>query len=80
MLGKLARCLFQKLQNVVVILAGGTGSRLGGASKADLELDGQRLLDRVLVAVADADTITVVGDVAVPDGVHRTPEDPPGRD
>ena len=29
-----------------VILAGGTGSRLGGASKADLELDGQRLLDR----------------------------------
>ena len=60
-----------------VILAGGTGSRLGGASKADLELDGQRLLDRVLVAVADADTITVVGDVAVPDGVHRTLEDPP---
>lgn len=60
-----------------VILAGGSGSRLGGASKADLELDGQRLLDRVLVAVADAQEIAVVGDVDVPDGVHRTVEDPP---
>lgn len=60
-----------------VILAGGSGSRLGGASKADLELDGQRLLDRVLVAVADAREIAVVGDVDVPDGVHRTVEDPP---
>ena len=31
----------------------------------------------MLVAVADADAIAVVGDVAVPDGVHRTLEDPP---
>lgn len=60
-----------------VVLAGGAAERLGGASKPDLRLDGRRLVDRVLVSVADAREIVVVGDVEVPDGVHRTLEDPP---
>ncbi|MGN7248466.1 molybdenum cofactor guanylyltransferase [Janibacter anophelis] len=60
-----------------VVLAGGAAERLGGASKPDVELDGRRLLDRVLVSVSDAREIAVVGDVAVPAGVHRTLEDPP---
>ena len=60
-----------------VVLAGGAGERLGGVSKPDIELAGRRLVDGVLVAVADAREIVVVGDVAVPDGVHRTLEDPP---
>lgn len=60
-----------------IVLAGGTGQRLGGVSKADVELDGRRLIDGVLVAVADAREIAVVGDVEVPQGVHRTLEDPP---
>lgn len=60
-----------------VVLAGGAGERLGGVSKPDIELAGRRLVDGVLVAVADAREIVAVGDVAVPDGVHRTLEDPP---
>ena len=61
-----------------VILAGGRGSRLGGVSKADLEVAGVRLLDRVLVAASGARTRVVVGPVAVPAGVLVTSEDPPG--
>ncbi|WP_338748168.1 molybdenum cofactor guanylyltransferase [Janibacter alittae] len=60
-----------------VVLAGGAARRLGGVSKADVELGGRRLVDTVLVAVSDAREIVVVGDVEVPDGVHRTVEDPP---
>ncbi|KRE37793.1 hypothetical protein ASG73_09160 [Janibacter sp. Soil728] len=60
-----------------VVLAGGAAERLGGASKPDVELEGRRLVDRVLVSVADAREIAVVGDVEVPEGVHRTLEDPP---
>lgn len=60
-----------------LVLAGGSASRLGGVSKPDLELGGRRLVDGVLVAVSDAREIVVVGDVEVPDGVHRTLEDPP---
>lgn len=61
-----------------IILAGGRGSRLGGVSKADLVVGGERLLDRVLRAVAGAATVVVVGRVAVPEGVLLTLEDPPG--
>lgn len=60
-----------------VVLAGGAAERLGGASKPDIEIGGRRLLDRAIVAVADAREVAVVGDVEVPDGVHRTLEDPP---
>lgn len=34
-----------------VIIAGGEGRRLGGVSKADLRIDGVRLLDRVIAAM-----------------------------
>lgn len=60
-----------------VVLAGGRGSRLGGVSKPDLEVDGRRLLDTALAAAAGAVRTVVVGDVDVPDGVLRTREDPP---
>ena len=61
-----------------IILAGGRGSRLGGVSKADLTVGGRRLLDVVLEAVRCARTTVVVGQVAAPDGVLVTLEDPPG--
>lgn len=63
-----------------IVLAGGQGSRLGGVRKADLELGGERLLDRVLEAVAECDPRVVVGyeDLRVPEGVLITREDPPG--
>jgi molybdopterin-guanine dinucleotide biosynthesis protein A len=44
-----------------VVLAGGEGRRLGGADKAELLFRGKRLLDRVVVAVADADRLIAVG-------------------
>ncbi|OMH34500.1 hypothetical protein BGP79_02940 [Tersicoccus sp. Bi-70] len=63
-----------------VVLAGGRGSRLGGVDKASLTLDGRRLLDRVLDAVAGAGVaagrIAIVGfDDVLPAG----PLDRPGR-
>lgn len=44
-----------------VVLAGGSGARLGGADKAALEYAGRSLLDRVLEALADADEVVVAG-------------------
>lgn len=67
----------------VIILAGGDGRRLGGVSKADLPLQGRRLLDHLLADLAESDhpvgRIVVVApdSVAVPPGVLRTLEDPP---
>lgn len=63
-----------------VVLAGGGGRRLGGVSKADLVVDGRRLLDAVLDATRGARAVVVVAPeaVTVPDGVRRTLEDPPG--
>lgn len=64
-----------------IILAGGTGERLGGVSKADLDVSG-RLLDRVLEGLSPLvdGTVVVVApeSVSVPAGVVRTMEDPPG--
>ncbi|GAA4288511.1 molybdenum cofactor guanylyltransferase [Georgenia daeguensis] len=62
-----------------VVLAGGTGRRLGGASKPDVLLAGRRLLDHALAATAGAGRVVVVApeDVQVPPGVVRTLEDPP---
>lgn len=45
----------------VVVLAGGTGARLGGADKAAVELGGRTLLEHALAACADADEVVVVG-------------------
>lgn len=71
----------------VLILAGGGGRRLGGVSKADIALDGRRLLDHLLDDLAllkaeatPIDRVVVVGpaSVTVPPGVLRTLEEPPG--
>jgi molybdenum cofactor guanylyltransferase len=63
-----------------VILAGGAGRRLGGPGKPALLVRGQRMVDRVLAAVADAAPQVVVGppDLSLPAGVLRTREEPPG--
>jgi molybdopterin-guanine dinucleotide biosynthesis protein A len=63
-----------------VILAGGAGRRLGGPVKPTLPVGGRPMLDRVLAAVADARPRVVVGpaSLAVPAGVVRISEEPPG--
>ncbi len=44
-----------------IVLAGGTGRRLGGADKPGIVVGGRTLLDRVLVACDGATTTVVVG-------------------
>ncbi len=46
-----------------LVLAGGRGTRLGGADKAALTLNGQRLVDRVITAArsAGANQVVVIG-------------------
>ena len=62
-----------------IVLAGGSGRRLGGVDKAALELAGSTLLDRALVAVRAASPVVVVGPARqLPDGVLGTQEEPPG--
>lgn len=61
-----------------IIVAGGKGSRLGGVSKPDLLVGGERLLDRVLSACEGAAHTVMVGTAPVPSGVIVTLEDPPG--
>ena len=63
----------------VVVLAGGTGERLGGVDKALLRRDGRTLLDRLLDAAADARVVVVVGpERPTRRQVAWTREDPPG--
>lgn len=59
-----------------MVLAGGRGRRLGGASKPMTVVGGQPMLYRVLAAVADAVPRVVVGpaDLPVPDGVRLVVE------
>jgi molybdopterin-guanine dinucleotide biosynthesis protein A len=52
-----------------IVLAGGRATRLGGASKADVVVDGHSLLDRTLDAVAGAGRVVVVGDVDAPGAI-----------
>ena len=62
-----------------VVLAGGTGRRMGGVDKPGLRVGGSTLLDRVLAACPDAGTTVVVGPArptARP--VTWAREDPPG--
>jgi molybdopterin-guanine dinucleotide biosynthesis protein A len=62
-----------------VVLAGGAGRRLGGADKAEVEVAGARLLDRVLDAVAEASLVVVVGPRRrTTRSVTWTRESPPG--
>lgn len=44
-----------------IVLAGGTARRLGGVDKAMILVGGQPVLERVLAAVREARTVTVVG-------------------
>lgn len=44
-----------------IVLAGGRGSRLGGADKATVEVRGRTLLAHALEAVVDASEVVVVG-------------------
>lgn len=61
-----------------VVLAGGTGARLGGLDKAAIEVDGATLLERVLDAAAGAAEVVVVGHpVPTTRPVTWTLEDPP---
>ncbi|WDR05872.1 NTP transferase domain-containing protein [Devosia rhodophyticola] len=48
-------------ETVGLILAGGSGQRLGGVRKADLKLGGTRLLDRVSASTGLADVIVSIG-------------------
>ncbi|CED90119.1 MobA-like NTP transferase domain protein [Actinomyces succiniciruminis] len=69
----------------VIVLAGGTARRLGGASKPDVLVSGVRLLDHVLSGIEHVRAqlppgrVVVVAPptVAVPAGVLQTLEDPP---
>ncbi len=45
-----------------VILAGGQASRMGGADKASIEIDGRTLLEHALDTVIDASEVVVVGE------------------
>lgn len=49
------------MSTTAVILAGGRGSRLGGADKAALELEGTTLLDRLLDRLPSHWPVVVVG-------------------
>lgn len=61
-----------------VVLAGGTGERLGGRDKASLEWAGRSLLDRVLDALEEADEVVVAGPPApTARPVRFVREDPP---
>ena len=74
-----------KVANVIV-LAGGTGRRLDGASKPDVVARGLRLLDHVLTGLEQLRTqglplghvcVVAPAEVALPGGVLRALEDPP---
>jgi len=68
------------MRTAAVILAGGLGTRLGGVRKATLKLGGTRLLDRVLPALSEADSILVstgslpAGALALPAGAEPVPD------
>jgi molybdopterin-guanine dinucleotide biosynthesis protein A len=61
-----------------VVLAGGTGTRLGGVDKGSIEVDGVTLLERTLTATMAAAEVVVVGpEVPTSRPVTWALEDPP---
>ncbi|MDO5049096.1 MAG: glycerate kinase [Actinomycetaceae bacterium] len=66
-----------------IILAGGSGQRLGGVSKSDLTIGGERFLDQIVRTLREDgipdSRIVVVGpdSLRVPEGIALTFEDPP---
>lgn len=62
-----------------IVLAGGSGRRLGGVDKGAIEVGSRTLLARVLDALAGAERIIVVGPRRdLPEGVLQTSERPAG--
>lgn len=62
-----------------VVLAGGGSRRLGGVAKAQLVLEGERLVDRVVAAAVGAGArCVVVGPADLGTSVPTTHESPPG--
>lgn len=63
----------------VIILAGGTGKRLGGVSKPDVLIAGHRLIDLAVDNLPETDHIVAVAPdtVQMPPGVAQVVEDPP---
>lgn len=49
------------LTYAAIVLAGGHSSRFGGIDKTAIEIEGQRIRDRVLAAVSSAARVTLVG-------------------
>jgi len=77
---RVASALMGGVGFAAVVLAGGAGRRLGGRGKPLLPVGGRPMLERVLDAVATAEPRVVVGplELALPPGVLRTREEPPG--
>ena len=62
-----------------VVVAGGTGRRLGGADKGAVEIGGRSLLERAVDAVSRADRVVLVGPRRpIARNVHWTREEPVG--
>jgi len=65
-----------------IVLAGGSGRRLGGEAKPERPVGGVPMLNRVLGAVTDADALVVVGPPRLapllPADARLTMEEPPG--
>lgn len=65
--------------NGMIVLAGGTGKRLGGCSKPDLLIAGDRLISWTLSFLPKVPTVVVAPEeVEVPEKVFLTMEEPPG--
>lgn len=65
--------------NGMIVLAGGTGKRLGGRSKPDLLIAGDRLISWTLSFLPKVPTVVVAPEeVEVPEKVFLTMEEPPG--
>ena len=65
-------------RRAAIVLAGGRATRLGGADKAQVEIDGRMLVDGVLHAVESCAPIIIVGpDHLARPGVRVVREDPP---
>ncbi len=66
------------MPRAALVLAGGRGTRLGGARKVALDIAGASALDRVLAACAGWMTIVVgPADLRVPPGVVLVTDEPP---
>lgn len=64
-------------RRAAIVLAGGRATRLGGADKAQVTIDGRMLIDGVLAAVTACDPVVVVGpDHLARHGVRMVREEP----